>query len=113
MEHAYSIVNPTYQKTEPSSEFRGRDKDFIDDVRLCVHCLHLLENRKEMQDSKSARPPITKLYDRIESIKKEVGPDLILYEKIIESLERGDSSYTLKDAGTLRGKVGQMAEVIY
>ena len=111
MDDANSIINPSYEKLEPS-EASGKEKEFVDNIRLCVHCLHLLENRKEMQDSRSVRPTITKLYERIERIKKEVAPDLVIYEKIIKSLYEGDSVYTLNDAGSLRGKVGQMAEVI-
>jgi rabenosyn-5 len=87
-------------------------KEAEDAIRLCSHCLHLLENRKEMQDSRSARPLITKLYERIETIKKDVGPDLVMYEKIIASLYDGDSVYTLADAGALRGKIGHSAEIL-
>lgn len=65
-----------------------------------------------MQDSRLARPIITKLYDRIETIKKEVMPDITMYEKIIDSLYTGDSVYTLADAGALRGKIGATAETL-
>jgi rabenosyn-5 len=65
-----------------------------------------------MQDSRLARPIITKLYDRIETVKKEVMPDIKMYEKIIDSLYTGDSVYTLADAGALRGKIGATAEVL-
>lgn len=84
----------------------------MDQIRLCEHCLHLLETRKEMQDSRSVKPLITKLYDKIESIKKEVMPDLRMYDKIVNTLYLGDSVYTINDASSLRGKVGKMAEVL-
>lgn len=87
-------------------------KEAEDAIRLCSHCFHLLENRKDMQDSRAVRPPITGFYDRIESIKKEVFPDIVMYEKIISSLYEGNSIYTLNDAGALRGKIGHSAEIL-
>lgn len=106
-----SIISPSHEAAKPV------DSDVIlkepeDSIRLCSHCLHLVENRKEMQDSRVARPPITHLYDRIEAIKKEVSPDIAMYEKIIFSLYEGDSIYTINDAGVLRGKIGHSAEVL-
>lgn len=59
-----------------------------------------------------ACPIITGLYDQIEAIKREVGPDLSMYEKIIQSLYDGDSVYMLADVSALRGKIGHSAEVI-
>lgn len=65
-----------------------------------------------MQDGRASRPVITHLHDRIEAVKKDVGPDLLMYDKIIHSLYDGDSVYTLLDAGALRGKIGHSAEII-
>lgn len=87
-------------------------KEPEDCIRLCSHCLHLLENRKEMQDSRSSRSDLTILFERIEAIKKQVAPDLAMYEKMITSLYDGDSIYTLADAGALRGKIGHSAEIL-
>lgn len=65
-----------------------------------------------MQDSRSSRPVITNLYEKIESIKRDVMPDLATYEKIVTSLYDGDSVHTLTDAGALRGKIGHSAEIL-
>lgn len=108
-----SIVDPSYEVPcdiqEPSDIILKEPEDCI---RLCEHCLHLLENRKEMQDSRSARPPICILHEKIEMIKKEVNPDLSMYEKTLEALFEGSSVYTLSDASALRGKIGHSAEVL-
>ena len=97
-------------KADPTDDIILKEPE--DSIRLCSHCLHLLEVRKEMQDSRAARPTITNLYENIETIKKEVWPDLSMYEKIITSLYVGDSVYTLGDAGALREKIGRAAEVL-
>lgn len=107
-----SIINPQHEQRRPDPNSDIILKEPEDSIRLCEHCLHLLETRKEMQDSRLARPIITKLYDRIETVKKEVMPDITMYEKIIDSLYTGDSVYTLADAGALRGKIGATAEVL-
>lgn len=107
-----SIINPQHEQRKPDPNSDIILKEPEDSIRLCEHCLHLLETRKEMQDSRLARPIITKLYDRIETLKKEVMPDITMYEKIIDSLYTGDSVYTLADAGALRGKIGATAEAL-
>lgn len=108
-----SLINPAYERTESNSkDNEAASKEPVDQIRLCEHCLHLLETRKEMQDSRSVKPMITKLYDKIESIKKEVMPDLRMYDKIVNTLYLGDSVYTINDASSLRGKVGKMAEIL-
>lgn len=108
-----SIINPAHESSkqfDPNADIILKEAE--DSIRLCEHCLHLLETRKEMQDSRLSKPIITKLYDRIEIVKKEVMPDIKMYEKMIHSLYRGDSVYTLTDAGVLRGKIGATAEAL-
>lgn len=65
-----------------------------------------------MQDSRSANPPICILHEKIESLKKQVNPELTMYEKILDALFEGSSVYTLADASALRGKLGRSAEIL-
>lgn len=83
-----------------------------DNLRICEHCLRWLENRKEMQDSRTHKPPISLYYEKISELKKEIGPDIKMYNKIIKSLYEGDAVFTLSDAGALRAKIGHVAEKI-
>lgn len=80
--------------------------------RICEHCLRLLNNRKEMQESRTYRPPVTLYYEKIEQLKSDIAPDTKMYEKIIDRLYDGDSIYTLTDASALRAKIGRTAELI-
>jgi rabenosyn-5 len=106
-----SIISPSHEsKLDANTEIILKEPE--DSIRMCEHCLHLLETRKEMQDSRLSKPIITKIYERIETLKKEVMPDIIMYEKMIDSLYTGDSVYTLNDAGVLRGKIGGTAEAL-
>lgn len=81
-------------------------------IRSCDHCLWLLETRQEMQESRTSRPPITQIYHDIQQFRKNVMPDIEMYLKIINSLYEGESIFTLNDASALRGRIGQVAEVI-
>lgn len=94
-----------------TNALRSKDKN-INNLRTCEHCLHLLEGRKEMQDSRTCRPPITHYYARIKELEKEIEPDIQMYSKIIKSLYEGDSIFTIADASALRGKIGHVAENI-
>ncbi|XP_070506438.1 rabenosyn-5 [Chironomus tepperi] len=112
IDESMSIINPSHEVPQPESNTDVIIKEPEDTIRMCEHCLHLLETRKEMQDGRLARPFITKLYERIETLKKEVMPDIAMYEKIIKSLYKGDSIYTIADASALRGKIGSIAELL-
>lgn len=104
-----AIVNPSFSPTEPEpTDSKKPEEPF----RVCEHCLHLLNNRKEMQDSRTSRPPITLYYEKIEELKRDIEPDTKMYEKIIARLFEGDAIYTLADASALRAKIGRVAELI-
>lgn len=65
---------------------------------------------KDMQDSRTYRPPICLYYDRIEQLKKDVEPECRMYKKMVASLVEGDTVFTLADAGALKAKIGRIAE---
>lgn len=104
-----AIVNPSFSPTAPEpTDSKKPEEPF----RVCEHCLRLLNNRKEMQDSRTYRPPVTLYYDKIEQLKRDIEPDTKMYEKIIGRLFEGDAIYTLADASALRAKIGRTAEMI-
>uniref|UniRef100_A0A0K8TKD5 Putative fyve finger-containing protein n=1 Tax=Tabanus bromius TaxID=304241 RepID=A0A0K8TKD5_TABBR len=107
---ATNLIDPS-ASTFPRTENADKEKDH-DNLRICEHCLRLLENRKEMQDSRTHKPPISLYYEKISELKKEIGPDIKMYNKIIKSLYEGDAVFTLSDAGALRAKIGHVAEKI-
>ncbi|XP_055524232.1 rabenosyn-5 [Wyeomyia smithii] len=115
-DEARSIVQPVSPGAKVpelcnQSEESSKDRD-SSGFRVCEHCLHLLMNRKEMQDSRSDRRVITKLYEKLLQEKKDIEPDIPMYSKIIYSLYEGDAIYRLSDASALREKIGRAAERI-
>lgn len=104
-------MSPSAENPKPI-ENNDNNKRKDDALRVCEHCLHLLRNRLEMQESRNCRPPIMRYYDKIEQLKKDIAPDAKMYTKIVDRLYEGDSVYTLADASALRGKIGRTAELI-
>lgn len=109
---AASLADPSSANAAASALPLATDADDPANLRVCEHCLHLLENRKEAQDSRNARPQITKVYERIQDLKKDIRPDTVSYAKIIGKLFSGDSVFTLQDASVLRARIGKAAESI-
>lgn len=102
-------MNPSFS---PVAEQPIDSKKPNEAFRVCEHCLHLLINRKEMQESRLFRPPLTIYYEKIEQLKRDILPDTKMYEKMIDRLYDGDAIFTIADASALRAKIGRVAESI-
>lgn len=109
---AASLADPSPANAAASALPLATEADDPANLRVCEHCLHLLENRKEAQDSRNARPQIVKIYERIQELKKDIRPDTVSYSKIVHKLFSGDSVFTLQDASVLRARIGRAAESI-
>lgn len=105
------IVNPAFSPANTAQEAKDNKKP-DEPFRICEHCLRLLNNRKEMQESRTFRPPVTIYYEKIEQLERDIAPDTQMYEKIINRLYQGDAIYKLADASALREKIGRTAELI-
>lgn len=102
-------MNPSFSPTEPEPNDSKKPESAF---RICDHCLRLLNNRKEMQDGRTYRPPVSLYYEQIDKIKADIKPDQKMYEKIVNRLYEGDVIYTLADATALHAKIARMAELI-
>lgn len=109
---AASLADPSPANAAASVLPLATEAEDPANLRVCEHCLHLLENRKEAQDSRNARPQIIKVYERIQDLKRDIRPDTVSYAKIINKLYSGDSVFTLQDASVLRARIGRAAESI-
>ncbi|XP_058064263.1 rabenosyn-5 [Anopheles bellator] len=115
-EEAWSIVQP--RSSPPGAGGPGTERGTADiaarneghNFRVCEHCLHLLMNRMEMQDSLLDRPPITKLYERLRQERHDIDPKIPMYDRVLESLYEGNVVYRLSDASALREQIGRTAE---
>uniref|UniRef100_A0A182JMS6 Uncharacterized protein n=2 Tax=Anopheles atroparvus TaxID=41427 RepID=A0A182JMS6_ANOAO len=113
-EDARNIVQPNpvspSARTRPDDPDGGAPAGETESFRVCEHCLHLLMNRMEMQDSRVDRPPISRLYERLQRERGDIEPDIPMYRRILDSLYEGDVIFRLSDASALREKIGRAAE---
>lgn len=109
---AASLADPSPANAAASAFALATDAEDPENLRVCEHCLHLLENRKEAQDSRNSRPQIVTVYERIQELKRDIRPDTVSYAKIVNKLFAGDSVFTLQDASVLRARIGKAAESI-
>ncbi|XP_063706916.1 rabenosyn-5 [Culicoides brevitarsis] len=96
---------------KPLRDEKDLDKE-PETLRICGHCLRLLLNRKEIIETRIASHPIKQFYEKVQEIKKQIEPEIPVYNMIINSLYEGDSIYTIQDASALRGKILREAERI-
>ncbi|KAH8412135.1 hypothetical protein KR009_000015 [Drosophila setifemur] len=108
LEDAMQLASLSTTRSEPLHQLHQNERS----IRLCEHCLWLLDTRKDMHESRTCRPLLVQVYEQIRQLQKDVTPDLDMYLKIINSLNEGDTIFTLADAGALRGKIGQVAEAM-
>ncbi|KAM8716974.1 hypothetical protein ACLKA7_003788 [Drosophila subpalustris] len=109
LENAMQLASLSTTRSEPLQQMQHHEDRAI---RLCQHCLWLLDTRQDMHESRTCRPLLTQVYEEIRQLQKQVTPDLDMYLKIVNSLYEGESIFTIADAGALRGKIGQVAETI-
>ncbi|XP_046733787.1 rabenosyn-5 [Diprion similis] len=80
--------------------------------RLCVHCEELLRFREQLKERKLSKPIICQFYEKMRSYIDEANEHSVMYNKMCESLRKGETTYNLQDAQTLRVKIAKLAENI-
>jgi len=81
-------------------------------LRLCIHCISLLELREQIRESRTSKPIISQFYERLYDYKKEADVCSKEYRTMCNSLNSGESTYNLRHAQILRGKIVKLAETI-
>lgn len=81
-------------------------------LRVCSYCLQLLESREMLKESRSARVPLSDLYDTLVGKKQEASKLSAMYLQMVDSLLAGETTYYSTDAQALRVKLVRLAENI-
>ncbi|VDK43029.1 unnamed protein product [Anisakis simplex] len=74
-------------------------------LRICAVCKGLLSARDEKMEQMSVSPMVVVLYDRLCSLIREAEKLTSSYARMHDSLNKGESMYTLESATQLRKKV--------
>ncbi|XP_061474442.1 rabenosyn-5 [Rhineura floridana] len=87
------------------------DKD-DDRLRCCRHCKDTLLKREQQIDEREYTPDIVKLYEKLQLCMEKVDQKAPEYIKMAESLNAGETTYSLEHANSLRMEVQKMYELI-
>ncbi|XP_054623697.1 rabenosyn-5 [Dunckerocampus dactyliophorus] len=81
-------------------------------IRCCHHCMDTLLKRQQKLEEKDFVPDIVKLYERLRMCMEKVDEKAPEYIRMAESLNAGETTYSLDTAGGLRLEVQKYYELI-
>ncbi|XP_053173554.1 rabenosyn-5 [Scomber japonicus] len=81
-------------------------------IRCCHHCMDTLLKRQQKLEEKDHMPDIVKLYERLRMCMEKVDEKAPEYIRMAESLNAGETTYSLDKAGGLRLEVQKYYELI-
>ncbi|XP_075229149.1 rabenosyn-5 [Lycorma delicatula] len=81
-------------------------------LRICTHCLKVLETREQIREAHNCKPIICQFYERLMSYRAEADENATVYNKMVSSLCCGETEYSLTDAQALRMNILKQAEKI-
>ncbi|XP_010151541.1 PREDICTED: rabenosyn-5 [Eurypyga helias] len=92
-----------------SSVLEEKDDDRI---RCCRHCKDTLLKREQQIDEREYTPEIVKLYEKLRLCMEKVDQKAPEYIRMAESLNAGETAYSLEHASALRLEIQKVYELI-
>ncbi|XP_067269057.1 rabenosyn-5 [Pseudorasbora parva] len=83
-----------------------------DRVRCCHHCMDALLRHQRKLEEKDHMPDIVKLYERLRTCMEKVEAKAPEYTRMAESLNAGETTYSLENAAGLRMEIQKYYELI-
>ncbi|XP_044263653.1 rabenosyn-5 [Tribolium madens] len=109
-ETAQAIVAPVHNVDVNNREqVQGKEPDSL---RICNHCLDMLESRRRVQLEQMRQPIICQLYNHLQNLKSQTQSSVDLYLKMYNSLTSGETTFHLQDTQALRATIAKKAESI-
>ncbi|XP_072203949.1 rabenosyn-5 isoform X2 [Excalfactoria chinensis] len=88
------------------------DEKDDDQIRCCQHCKDTLLKREQQIDEKEYTPEIVKLYEKLRLCMEKVDQKAPEYVRMAESLNAGETTYSLEHANDLRVEIQKAYELI-
>ena len=105
-----AIVAPVHNVDVNNREqVSGKESDSL---RICNHCLGMLECRRRVQMEQMRQPLICQLYNHLQNLKSQTQSSVDLYLKMYNSLTSGETTFHLQDTQALRSTIAKKAESI-
>ncbi|CAG9813811.1 unnamed protein product [Phaedon cochleariae] len=99
------------QVNNVSSRDGGSAKE-MESLRICYHCLEMLESRRRVQIEQVIQPIICQLYMHLQNNKSQAHNSVEMYNKMYNSLVSGEMTYLLQDLQSLRTVIADKAQMI-
>lgn len=80
--------------------------------RICDHCKNLLDARERLKARHFEKPIVHQFYEKMRTQIQEGNRFIDMYYKMWQSLNEGDSTYDLRDAQVVRGKIAKIGDNI-
>ncbi|KAG5891671.1 hypothetical protein JTB14_020089 [Gonioctena quinquepunctata] len=99
----------------PVNNVSGREQSSTKDsesLRICFHCLDMLESRRRVQIEQVMQPLICQLYSHLQKNKYQVHNSMDMYNKMYNSIISGETTYLLQDLQSLRSTIADKAQMI-
>ncbi|XP_058797453.1 rabenosyn-5 [Phymastichus coffea] len=80
--------------------------------RVCQHCNNLLEARERLKARHFEKPAVHQWYEKMRVQMQEGDRFMNIYYKMWNSLNEGESTYDLRDAQVVRGKIAKIGDNI-
>ncbi|KFQ84186.1 Rabenosyn-5, partial [Phoenicopterus ruber ruber] len=88
------------------------DEKDDDRIRCCRHCKDTLLKREQQIDEKEYTPEIVKLYEKLRLCMEKVDQKAPEYIRMAESLNAGETTYSLEHANDVRVEIQKVYEFI-
>ncbi|XP_030357103.1 rabenosyn-5 [Strigops habroptila] len=88
------------------------DEKDDDRIRCCRHCKDTLLKREQQIDEKEHTPEVVKLYEKLRLCMEKVDQKAPEYIRMAESLNAGETTYSLDHANDLRVEIQKVYELI-
>ncbi|XP_066245412.1 rabenosyn-5 [Euwallacea similis] len=106
-ETAQSIVAPINSVSD--KEYSGKETDTL---RICSHCLDMLESRRKVQIDQMVKSTTWQLYSLLQSNKNQIQSSVDMYIKMYNSLTSGEITFLLQDCQALRSTIAEKAQMM-
>lgn len=90
------------------SDNTSSDQNF----RVCQYCKNLLDARERLKARHYEKPPVYQFYDKMRAQIEDANRFIEIYYKMWSSLNEGESTYDLRDAQMIRGKIAKIGDNI-
>ncbi|KAL1117229.1 hypothetical protein AAG570_004556 [Ranatra chinensis] len=81
-------------------------------MRLCEHCISILERMEQMKEMQTKKPIISQFYEKLAEYRRQADEHYSVYIRMCESLNAGESTYNLQNAQVINVKLLKLAESI-